>query len=210
VHRLWCLRRVSTPTAFGLAVGLGDWDLLTGASIGAYLRSLPPSPPQDSPAPRAQSPRPATPSLYPEPADTPAARSRLEVRTTDAGRMDGPCGFRQFGMAPEDDRSRRARASASAAPSRPRRSPRTLQGYVRTRSDWPKLRCSTWSSYSKLLGSMPGRPSMARRRLGPPISGSPDSRGQSSRLSQPRLLGSIFLTRKHTATPGGQRNEGTA
>jgi hypothetical protein len=146
----------------------------------------------------------------PEPADTPAARSRLEVRTTDAGRMDGTCGFRQFGMAPEDDQSRRAWASASAAPSRPRRSPRTLQGHVRTRSDWPKLRCSTWSSYTRLLGSMPGRPSMARHRLGPPIRGTPDSRGQSSRLSQPRLLGSIFLMRKHTATPGGQRNEGTA
>ena len=41
VHRLGCLRRVSTLTAFGLAVEVGDWDRLTVASIGAYLGLMP-------------------------------------------------------------------------------------------------------------------------------------------------------------------------
>jgi transposase len=41
VHRLGCLRGVSTLTAFGLAVEVGDWDRLTGASIGAYLGLVP-------------------------------------------------------------------------------------------------------------------------------------------------------------------------
>jgi len=43
VHRLGCLRGVSTLAAFGLAVEVGDWDRLTGASIGAYLGLVPES-----------------------------------------------------------------------------------------------------------------------------------------------------------------------
>ena len=41
VHRLGCLRGISTLTAFGLAVEVGDWDRLTGSSIGAYLGLVP-------------------------------------------------------------------------------------------------------------------------------------------------------------------------
>jgi transposase len=41
VHRLGCLRGVSTLTAFGLAVEIGDWQRLTGRSIGAYLGMVP-------------------------------------------------------------------------------------------------------------------------------------------------------------------------
>ena len=41
VHRLGCLRGVSTLTGFGLAVEVGDWHRLTGSSIGAYLGLVP-------------------------------------------------------------------------------------------------------------------------------------------------------------------------
>jgi len=41
VGRLGCLRGVSTLTAFGLAVEIGDWQRLTGRSIGAYLGLVP-------------------------------------------------------------------------------------------------------------------------------------------------------------------------
>jgi transposase len=41
VHRLGCLRGVSTLTAFGLATEIGDWNRLTGRSIGAYLGLVP-------------------------------------------------------------------------------------------------------------------------------------------------------------------------
>jgi transposase len=41
VTRLGCLRGVSTLTAFGLATEIGDWDRLTGRSIGAYLGMVP-------------------------------------------------------------------------------------------------------------------------------------------------------------------------
>jgi transposase len=37
VHRLGCLRGISTLTGFGLAVEIGDWHRFTGASIGAIL-----------------------------------------------------------------------------------------------------------------------------------------------------------------------------
>ena len=40
-HRLGCLRGISTLTAFGLAVEIGDWHRLTGRSIGAYLGLVP-------------------------------------------------------------------------------------------------------------------------------------------------------------------------
>ena len=41
VTRMGCLRGISTLTAFGLAVEMGDWDRLTGRSIGAYLGLVP-------------------------------------------------------------------------------------------------------------------------------------------------------------------------
>jgi transposase len=41
VTRLGCLRGVSTLTAFGLAVEIGDWHRLTGRSIGAFVGLVP-------------------------------------------------------------------------------------------------------------------------------------------------------------------------
>jgi transposase len=41
VARLGCLRGVSTLTAFALAVEIGDWQRLTGRSMGAYLGLVP-------------------------------------------------------------------------------------------------------------------------------------------------------------------------
>ncbi len=41
VGRLACLRGVSTLTAFGLAVEIGDWERFSGRSIGAYLGLVP-------------------------------------------------------------------------------------------------------------------------------------------------------------------------
>jgi len=41
VHRLGCLRGVSTLTGFALAVEIGDWGRFTGSSIGAYLGLVP-------------------------------------------------------------------------------------------------------------------------------------------------------------------------
>src|SRR5256885_13654321 len=41
VRRLGCLRGVSTLTAFGLAVEVGDWHRFTGATIGSYLGLVP-------------------------------------------------------------------------------------------------------------------------------------------------------------------------
>ena len=41
VQRLSCLRGVSTLTAFGLAVEIGDWSRLDGRRIGAYLGLVP-------------------------------------------------------------------------------------------------------------------------------------------------------------------------
>lgn len=41
VDRLGCLRGVSTLTASGLAVEIGNWQRLTGRSIGAYLGLVP-------------------------------------------------------------------------------------------------------------------------------------------------------------------------
>jgi len=41
VGRLECLRGVSTLTAFALCVEIGDWQRLSGASIGAYLGLVP-------------------------------------------------------------------------------------------------------------------------------------------------------------------------
>lgn len=41
VRKLWCLRGVSTLTAFALAVEVGNWERFTGSSIGAYLGLVP-------------------------------------------------------------------------------------------------------------------------------------------------------------------------
>jgi transposase len=41
VHRLACLRGVSTLTAFGLAVEIGDWGRFTGNSIGSFVGLVP-------------------------------------------------------------------------------------------------------------------------------------------------------------------------
>jgi len=41
VDRLQCLRGISTLTAFGLAVEVGDWHRFTGNTIGAYLGLVP-------------------------------------------------------------------------------------------------------------------------------------------------------------------------
>ncbi len=40
-RRLGCLRGISTTTGFALAVEIGDWQRLTGATIGAYLGLVP-------------------------------------------------------------------------------------------------------------------------------------------------------------------------
>lgn len=40
-HRLACLRGLSTLTAFGLAVEIGDWHRFTGSTIAAYLGLVP-------------------------------------------------------------------------------------------------------------------------------------------------------------------------
>lgn len=40
-RRLCCLRGISTTTGFALAVEVGDWHRLTGASIGSYLGLVP-------------------------------------------------------------------------------------------------------------------------------------------------------------------------
>jgi transposase len=41
VHRLGCLRGISTLTGFGLAVEIGDWHRFNGAAIGAFLGLVP-------------------------------------------------------------------------------------------------------------------------------------------------------------------------
>jgi transposase len=41
VRRLACLRGVSTLTAFGLAVEIGDWHRFTGATIGSFVGLVP-------------------------------------------------------------------------------------------------------------------------------------------------------------------------
>jgi transposase len=41
VHRLGCLRGVSTLTGFALAVEIGDWDRFTGNTIGSFVGLVP-------------------------------------------------------------------------------------------------------------------------------------------------------------------------
>ena len=89
VGRLSCLRGVSTLTAVGLAVEVGDWHRLSGASIGAYL-GLTPTESQfgRAPRPRAdhqgrQRPRPPPPCrgrLAPPPAAAGKRRARAPPR----------------------------------------------------------------------------------------------------------------------------------
>jgi transposase len=54
VRRLACLRGISTLTAFGLAVEIGDWHRFTGASIGSFVGLVPSE--HSSGATRAQGP----------------------------------------------------------------------------------------------------------------------------------------------------------
>jgi transposase len=58
--RLQCIRGISTLTAFGLAVEIGDWQRFTGRTIGAYWAWSPPSTPLERPAAKVVSPKPAT------------------------------------------------------------------------------------------------------------------------------------------------------
>jgi transposase len=60
VTRLGCVRGIATLTAFGLAVEIGDWQRLSGRTIGAYLGLVPPESSSGRPAPGAGSPRTAT------------------------------------------------------------------------------------------------------------------------------------------------------
>src|SRR5688500_12315954 len=41
VHRLGCLRGISTLTGFALAVEIGDWSRFSGNTIGSYLGLVP-------------------------------------------------------------------------------------------------------------------------------------------------------------------------
>ena len=41
IHRLGCLRGISTLTGFGLAVEIGDWTRFTGNSIGSFVGLVP-------------------------------------------------------------------------------------------------------------------------------------------------------------------------
>jgi transposase len=41
VRRLWCLRGISTLTAFALAVEIGDWHRFTGSTIGSFVGLVP-------------------------------------------------------------------------------------------------------------------------------------------------------------------------
>ena len=41
VHRLGCLRGISTLTGFGLAVEIADWHRFSGSTIGAFLGLVP-------------------------------------------------------------------------------------------------------------------------------------------------------------------------
>ena len=60
VGRLSCLRGVSTLTAVGLAVEIGDWHRLSGATIGTYLGLVPGESSRVPATHAARSPRPAT------------------------------------------------------------------------------------------------------------------------------------------------------
>lgn len=61
VHRLCCLRGISTLTGFGLAVEIGDWDRFTGNTIGAFFGLVPSEHSSGSSRSQGPSPRLATP-----------------------------------------------------------------------------------------------------------------------------------------------------
>ena len=61
-RRLCCLRGISTLTGFALAVEIGDWRRLSGATIGPTWGWSPPNTPPARSDPRVGSPRPATPT----------------------------------------------------------------------------------------------------------------------------------------------------
>lgn len=60
VTRLSCLRGVSTLTAVGLAVEIGNWHRLDGRSIGTYLGLIPSESSSGGSRSQGRSPRPAT------------------------------------------------------------------------------------------------------------------------------------------------------
>lgn len=64
VHRLGCLRGISTLTAFALAVEIGDWHRLSGRTIGAFLGLVPSEYSSGASRMKGRSPGPGT--------DTPA------------------------------------------------------------------------------------------------------------------------------------------
>ncbi len=62
VHRLGCLRGISTLTAFALAVEIGDWHRFTGNSIGSFVGLVPSEHSSGASRVQVRSPRPATPT----------------------------------------------------------------------------------------------------------------------------------------------------
>ncbi len=59
---LRCLRGISTLTGFALAVEIGDWQRLSGATIGSYLGLVPTEHSSGEKRSQGGSPRPATPT----------------------------------------------------------------------------------------------------------------------------------------------------
>jgi hypothetical protein len=80
VRRLGCLRGVSTLTAFGLAVEIGDWHRFTGPRLAPTSAWYPRSRRPASSVARARSPKPGTPMPVgcssPPPGTTAANRAR--------------------------------------------------------------------------------------------------------------------------------------
>ncbi len=100
VRRQCCLRGISTLTGFGLAVGIGDWDRLCGASIGAHLGLVPTESSTGGRRPGARSPRPGTPTpggCWSRPPGTTARATAPPARRCGPGgswppRRPGPAG----------------------------------------------------------------------------------------------------------------------
>ncbi len=90
-ERLQCLRGVSTLTAFGLAVEVGDWRRYSGSTIGAYIGLVPTeSSERRGPVARARSPRPATPTPAGCCSRPPGTTGRPYRPTEDHARPVGP------------------------------------------------------------------------------------------------------------------------
>ena len=82
VHRLACLRGVSTLTAFGLAVEIGDWNRFLPDPRSAPTSAWsPPNGPPAGPGRRGRSPRPGTPTpadcSWKRPGTTPGLTAHL-------------------------------------------------------------------------------------------------------------------------------------